>query len=261
MTMRPTTLLRAAFVPTVGLLLWEGIVAFSAERAESIAAPSEIARAFLQIAADGSLAKAVAETFGTTIVGLAIGGGLGVCVGILFGLYPIANRLFEIPYEVLRPIPAVALIPLALLTFGFGLRMGVAVVAFACFWPSSNYATAATREVEPRLLEVCRVLGLGLLKRVYSVVLPAALPRIFVGLRVAAAVALIVSVTVEVAANPRGLGYAMIIAQQSLQPDVTFAFLFAVGIVGWLFNYSLLAAQHLLFPNMTPSLRGGRDAQ
>src|SRR5690606_31936959 len=107
---------------------------------------------------------ALAETFSTTIVGLAIGGGLGVCVGILFGLYPIANRLFEIPYEVLRPIPSVALIPLALLTFGFGLRMGVAVVAFACFWPSSIYSVAATSEVEPRLLEFSRILRLGLLK-------------------------------------------------------------------------------------------------
>jgi ABC-type nitrate/sulfonate/bicarbonate transport system permease component len=102
----------------------------------------------------------------------------------------------------------VALIPLALLIYGYGFRMEIAVVAFACFWPLLIITESAVRGIEPRLLEVSRALGFGLAARVFKIVLPAALPRVFVGLRLAAAVSLVVAVTVEITANPIGLGYA-----------------------------------------------------
>ena len=95
--------------------------------------------------------------------------------------------------------------------------------------------------------EVARVLGFGPLARFTKITMPAALPRMFVGFRLAAAVALIVAVTVEITANPYGLGFALMDAQQSLRPDLMIAMLCWVGVVGWAFNKALVIAQQRLF--------------
>ena len=91
---------------------------------------------------------------------------------------------------------------------------------------------AAVYGVKPRLLEVSRLLGMGPLERVRKIVLPASLPGIFIGLRIAIGAALIVAVTVEIAANPIGLGHAMMQAEERLRPDLVFAYLFWGGIRG-----------------------------
>jgi sulfonate transport system permease protein len=147
-----------------------------------------------------------------------------------------AAQLSFISIEVMRPIPSVALIPLAMLVFGFGFRMEIAVVAFATFWPMLVLAQAAVQQVEPQLLEVSLALGLSPLARVTKVVLPAAVPRLFVALRLGVAIALVVAVTVEIAANPNGMGYALMIAQQSLAPELMMAWLFWIGAVGFAIN-------------------------
>ncbi len=163
------------------------------------------------------------------------------------GLSRTADRLMEFSIEAFRPIPAVALIPIALLVFGFGFRMEIAIVAFAAFWPILILSRAAVAGVEPRLLQVARALGFGIAARIWKIVLPAALPRIFVAFRLAAGIALIVAVTVEIAANPLGLGYNMILAQQTLRPELMLALLVWLGVVGWSFNRLLLWSQLRLF--------------
>ena len=107
-------------------------------------------------------------------------------------------------------------------------------------WPLLILTRAAVRGVEPRLMEVSRALRLTPGARVTKIVIPAALPRIFVAFRLAAGIALIVSVTVEIAINPLGLGHAIMTAQQALRPDLMLAYLVWLGIVGWGLN-ALLA--------------------
>jgi NitT/TauT family transport system permease protein len=153
----------------------------------------------------------------------------------------------EFSIEAFRPIPAVALIPIALLVFGFGFRMEISIVAFAAFWPILILARAAVAGVETRLLQVARALGFGPFARIWKIVLPAALPRIFVAFRLSAGIALIVAVTVEIAANPLGLGYNMILAQQTMRPELMLALLVWLGVVGWTFNHLLLWSQRYLF--------------
>jgi NitT/TauT family transport system permease protein len=103
--------------------------------------------------------------------------------------------------------------------------------------------TGAVRGIEPRQLEVGPALGYGALARIWHIALPAALPRIAVGLRIAHGIAIVVTVTVEIAANPRGLGYAMITAQQSLRAEVMYAYLFWIGFVGWAINIAMIRAE------------------
>ncbi|MGC7969960.1 ABC transporter permease, partial [Salmonella enterica] len=85
-------------------------------------------------------------------------------------------------------------------------------------------------------LEVSKVIGLSPAQRLWKIVLPAAMPRIFVALRLAAGFALVVAVTVEIAANPQGLGYMLMIAQQTLRPELMLASLFWIGFIGWAVN-------------------------
>jgi NitT/TauT family transport system permease protein len=94
---------------------------------------------------------------------------------------------------------------------------------------------------------VSRVLRLSPVGRVTKIVLPAALPRYFVAFRLAMAVALIVAVTVEIAANPLGIGYELMQASQSLRPDLMFAMVLWIGLIGWALNSLLLFAQRRLF--------------
>ena len=130
-----------------------------------------------------------------------------------------------------------------MLVYGFGLRMEVSVVAFATFWPMLILSQAAVRQVEPQLLEVARALELSADKAFRSIVLPAIVPRLFVALRLGVAIALVVAVTVEIAANPHGMGYALIIAQQSLDPALMMAWLFWIGFIGYSVNALTLRLQ------------------
>ena len=140
--------------------------------------------------------------------------------------------------------PALVAETLAMLVFGFGLTMEVSVIAFATFWPMLVLAQAAARQIEPRLLEVAAALQLSPMARLTQIVIPAMLPRLFVALRLGVAIALVVAVTVEIAANPHGMGYAIMIAQQSLDPALMLAWLFWTGIVGYAINAAALALQH-----------------
>jgi ABC-type nitrate/sulfonate/bicarbonate transport system permease component len=241
---------KGLLLPAAVLLFWEFAARSGLLKAESLSFPSAIFRAAFLVVVDGSLWTAASQTFGGALYGLAVGATAGTLVGVAFGLSRVLSQLMRVVTESLRPIPSVALIPLALLIHGYGFKMEGSIVAFSCFWPMLIITEAAVRGIEPRLLEVARVLGFNLPRRVVKIILPAALPRIFVGLRLAAAVSLVVAVTVEITANPMGLGYALIVAQESMRPDRVFAFIFWIGLIGWAFNTVLLKAQHSWFGRM-----------
>lgn len=213
----------------------------------SLAAPSDIIAALGRALADGSMLVATRDTLVAAGAGLALGGALGLALGILFGLVKQVDRLMEVTVEATRPIPSVAVLPIAMLVFGFGYRMEIAIIAFSCLWPIMIYTRSAMAGVEPRLMEVARALRLSTLDKVRKIILPAALPRIMVAFRLAAAIALVVAVTVEIAINPLGLGYGILVAQQALQPDLMLAYLVWIGIVGWGLNALMSLAQQRLF--------------
>jgi NitT/TauT family transport system permease protein len=241
---------KGVLFPAAVLIFWEFAARSGLLKAESLSSPIAIFRAAVGVVADGSLFKAALETFGGAVGGLVVGATAGILVGVAFGLSRHLSQLMRVSTEALRPIPSVALIPLALLIHGYGFQMESSIVAFSCFWPLLIITESAVRGIEPRLLEVARMLNFSLRERVTKIVLPAALPRIFVGLRLAAAVSLVVAVTVEITANPMGLGYALIVAQESMRPDRVFAFIGWIGLIGWALNASLLRAQQRWFGRM-----------
>lgn len=241
---------RGLVIPLVLLAALELALRTQAAGSDALAPPSAALRAWWLALRDGSLWQATAFTLGTAAAGLALGALLGLLAGTLLGLSRRAAAVAFVSVELLRPIPSVALIPLALLVFGFGLRMELAVVAFATLWPVLVLTQAAVRQIEPQLLEVAAALELSPTQRFRLIVLPALVPRLFVALRLALAIALVVAVTVEIAANPHGMGYAMMIAQQSLDPALMLAWLGWIGVVGYAVNAGALALQRALARRM-----------
>jgi ABC-type nitrate/sulfonate/bicarbonate transport system permease component len=239
--------LKGLVFPLAALLLLEAMARVTHLRSDSLAAPSAIVVAFVQAVADGSLLRATGDTLVSAFAGLAVGGGIGLMLGIAFGMIPVLDRLMEVTVEAIRPIPSVALLPIALIAMGFGYRMEIVIVAFACVWPLLIFTRAAVAGIEPRLIEVAKALRLSADARVTKIIIPAALPRIFIAFRLAAGIALIVAVTVEITINPLGLGAAIMTAQQALRPDLMLAYLFWIGLVGFALNAALVFAQQRLF--------------
>ena len=252
--------LRPWVFPALLLGVLEWYTRTAGRDSDALAPPTKAVIAFgraLLSRGDESVLQATAFTLGSAGLGLLMGALAGVLIGLLLGLSRRADSMGFLSIEVLRPVPSVALIPLSMLVFGFGYRMEISVVAFATFWPLLILSQAAVRQIEPCLLEVSRALGLSAWQRITQIVLPAVLPRLFVALRLGVAIALVVAVTVEIAANPYGMGYALMIAQQSLAPDLMLAWLFWIGVVGYAINVFALKLQRSVARRMGDVSPGG----
>jgi NitT/TauT family transport system permease protein len=238
---------KALILPVAALGAFELWARMVHLQSDSVAPPSDVLLALGEAFADGSILIATRDTLFSAFVGLIVGSVTGLILGVAFGIFETLDRLMEVTVESIRPIPSIALLPIALIALGFGYRMEIAIVAFACVWPMLILSRAAVRDIEPRLMEVARVLRLSPGQSVRSIVIPAALPRIFVAGRLAAGIALIVAVTVEIAINPLGLGAGIMLAQQALRPDLMLAYLVWIGLLGYALNAGLMAAQRRLF--------------
>jgi ABC-type nitrate/sulfonate/bicarbonate transport system permease component len=228
--------LMGSILPALFIAIWEISNRTGLLTLESLSRPSDILQAGIAGLADGSILAATGQTFETALFGLAIAAVAGIIAGAVLGLSPVLERVVDPTIEALRPIPAVAFIPLALMMFGFGISMEATIVAYACVWPILIVTISAVKAIEPRLLEVADTLEMNFVERLRKIILPAAFVRINVGLRVATGIALVVAVTVEIVLNPRGLGYSLMLAQQSLRVDVMYAQLLWLCVVGYVLN-------------------------
>jgi len=235
-------------IPLLLLILWEGIWHVPDLRMESLSRPKDVALALFRGILDGTIPAATLQTFEAALLGFAVASGIGVVFGIVLGLAPSLERVVGPSVDLLRPVPSVALIPLSLMIFGFGVNMEAAVVAFACLWPVLIITTAAVRNVDPELLNVARVLQMTVADRICKIVLPATLARIAVGLQLALSISLVVAVTVEIVLNPIGLGHSMMSAQQALRFDQMYAQLLWIGLVGWGLSYFSLSFLNKISP-------------
>src|ERR1700710_492017 len=238
---------KALLLPVAALALLEVWARATQLQSDSLAPPSAVAAALGEAFGDGSILVATRDTLASAFAGLLIGGAVGLAFGIALGIFHVFDRLMEVTIEAIRPIPSIALLPIALIALGFGYRMEIVIVAFACVWPVLILSRAAVGAIEPRLMEVSRAVRLSAADRVRKIIIPAALPRIFLAFRLAAGIALIVAVTVEIAVNPIGLGAAIMNAQQALRPDLMLAYLLWIGAVGYALNPGLVLAQRPLF--------------
>jgi ABC-type nitrate/sulfonate/bicarbonate transport system permease component len=237
------------------LLLWEAVVRSGLISETSIPpASGALGELFAQLA-DGTFWGAVGSTLEGWALGLAIAVGLGVPLGLLIGSSRWAYRGLRVPIEFLRPIPSVALIPLAVLIYGQGLESKVFLAAFASFWPMLIQTIYGVQDVDPVATDTARSFGLGRLERMWRITVPSAVPYIATGLRISSAVALILAVTAELVIGVAGLGREINVARAGGDLDAMYALIVATGLLGWVLNLATTAGERRVL-HWHPSQRG-----
>lgn len=247
MTGRSLDGVRAFVLPVALVAIAEIAARVSGMESYTLAPPSRIAAALLQAGADGTLVSATLQTLASVITGFAIGAVVGVSLGLVLGLQRSLDLLTELPVEVVRAMPSIALLPVWMVIYGLGYKMEIAVIAFTTIWPNMVMTRAAVRGVTPRLLEVSRVLGLSHLQQIWKIVLPATLPGIFVALRLTLGFSLIIGITIEIIGNPQGLGSALMLAREGMDPGTMLALIVWIGLIGLALNAIMGTVQQRLF--------------
>lgn len=169
-------------------------------------------------------------------IGLGIAIGLGIPIGIAVGSSRKLYRAVRALIEFLRPIPPVALIPLAILIYGTGLTSKVFLTAFAAFWFVLIQTIYGARDIDPLARDTARAFGVGRLERLARVDLPSAVPYIATGVRLASTVALILAITAELVIGAPGLGQAINTARAGGATALMYALTIATGFLGWGLN-------------------------
>lgn len=196
----------------------------------------------------GELLSALYATFKTWCLGLLLASLVGAATGIALSLFPRFERITRPLIEFLRPIPSVALIPVALLILGIGLPMQLFMIVFASVWPVIFSTKAGVEGVDPRYLETGRIFGLSKFERVFRVIVPASLPSIATGIRTASAIALVLTITVEMLIGRPGIGsYLENVRISGLIVEMWSAIL-VTGILGNVVNSVFLLVEQRLIP-------------
>jgi ABC-type nitrate/sulfonate/bicarbonate transport system permease component len=222
--------------------IWEALRALSVLPAGNAPSAWSILTTAVRELARGPLATAATQTAYAWGVGFLVAVAVGVSLGVLVGLSRWADAATGVLFDFLRPIPAVALVPVSIVLLGLGLRMQTFLTVFAAVWPMLFNTRYGVRNVDPLLIDSARAQGVGGMGLVRRVVLPAALPSIFTGLRLSASTAVVVTVVTEIVASGTGLGHYIDQYQQVGHAPEAFAGVLVAGVFGYLVNVVMLAA-------------------
>lgn len=167
------------------------------------------------------------------LVGFSISAIGGVVLGLLIGLSRRLRASVDPLIQFFRAIPPPALLPIALLLFGIGTQMNIAMIVIGAIWPALLNTIDGVRSLDPQLQDLSRSYGLSTRKRIFKVVLPAASPQIFAGLRVTLQLSIILIVVAEMFAATSGIGFYVLNAQQMFAIPETWAGTIVLGLLGY----------------------------
>lgn len=187
---------------------------------------------------------AIAQTLEGWAIGLGIAIAIAVPLGLALGFNDYLYRAARPVIEFLRPVPSVALIPLAILIYGTGLQSKVFLVAFASVWPLLIQTIYGARDLDPIQLETARSFRISRRDRVLRVTLMGAVPYIATGLRIASATALILAITAELIIGSAGLGREINLARQGGATELMYALIVTTGLLGWGLNSLFARGEH-----------------
>jgi NitT/TauT family transport system permease protein len=231
------------------LAAWELGARASGLSALVLPAPSAVLRALWRGLASGYFWPHIRATGSELMAGLALGCGIGFTSGVAMTESPLLNGLLK-PYVVVtQVIPKLALMPLFIVWFGFGMTSTVVITALICFFPLMENTVTALQQVDPQRLELFRMLGASRRQTLLRLKLPAGLPGILAGLRVAVVLALVGAVVGEFIGASQGLGALIIASQGLMDTPLMFAVLVLIAALGLLLYAATLALERrLLLP-------------
>jgi len=237
-----------ALVPVLLLLLWEAGSRAGLFSEVIMPAPSAVAakwwayllpaqaqepgQSWLAWAVSGELLHDAYSSLYRVIAGFVIGAGLALPLGLLMGANTRVYALFNPLVQILRPIPPIAYIPLAILWFGLGNPPSFFLIAIGAFFPVLMNTIAGVRQVDGIYLRAARNLGVGQWTMFTRVILPAATPYILAGVRIGIGTAFIVVIVSEMIAVNDGLGFRILEAREFMWSDKIIAGMITIGLLG-----------------------------
>jgi sulfonate transport system permease protein len=213
---RPMTLALRAILPIAVFLLWWAFTGTGVISGTELASPSATWSAFVDLLLHQDLLGDIGISASRAGIGLLIGGGLGLVLGVIVGLFRLGEELFDSSLQMFRTLPFPALIFLFIIWFGIGETAKVLLIALACLTPMYLNVSNGVRNVDRRVVEAARTFGLRGWGLVRKVIMPLALPSILNGLRFAAGISIVALVFAETIAANLGIGY-LVTQASSLQ--------------------------------------------
>ena len=219
-------------LPALLLAAWQAASSFGLLATRILPAPSDVARAAWALAASGELFVHVRVSAARALSGLAIGGGLGLLLGLLTGSVRFLERLLDSTVQMVRNVPPLALIPMVILWFGIDEGAKLFLIATAVFFPVYLNTFHGIRNVDPQLIEMGRTYGLGRWALYREVILPGALSSILVGLRFSLGLMWVILIVAETISAQSGIGYLTMNAREFLQTDVVLVGILLYALLG-----------------------------
>ena len=219
-------------VPVGLIVLWQIASSLGWLSTRVLPAPVDVAIAFWTLAVSGELWVHVKISAGRALAGLAIGGGLGLALGLLTGSARWAEALFDSSVQMVRNIPALALIPLVILWFGIDESAKLFLIAVSVFFPIYLNTFHGIRNVDPGLIEMGRTYGLSRWGLYREVILPGAMSSILVGLRFSLGLMWVILIVAETISAQAGIGYLTMNAREFLQTDIVLVGILLYALLG-----------------------------
>jgi sulfonate transport system permease protein len=220
------------FGPVLLLAAWFVVTDLGWVDSRTLASPSQVYEAARRLIEVGALQENLTVSLKRAMVGLAIGVTVGVVLALVSGLTRWGEYLLDANLQMLRSMPILALVPLAIVWFGIGEEVKILLVSLAVMFPIYLNTHAAIRGVDSRYVDLAATVGLGRVARVRRVILPGALPGFFTGLRFSVAIAWLVLVVSEQINASSGIGYLMTQARGIGQTDVIMVGLVVYALLG-----------------------------
>ena len=219
-------------VPLLVIVGWEAASRSGWLSTRILPEPWAVAQAAWQLLKSGELVHDVAISTGRALGGLAIGGGLGLVLGLLTGTFRTAETLLDTTLQMVRNVPPLALIPLVILWFGIDESAKLFLVAIGVFFPIYLNTYAGIKSVDAGLVEMARSYGLRGWPLYREVILPGALPSILVGLRFSLGLMWVLLIVAETISAQSGIGYMTMNAREFLQTDVVLVGVLLYALLG-----------------------------
>lgn len=235
-------------VPVGIVVVWQLAKSLGALPYQNIPSPLDIVSAAVQLAVGGQLAGNFLHTLLACLAGWALGSALGVVLGTALGLSRWTWTYSMASVEVLRAIPAIAFIPVAVIVLAQTVQMEIAITTWVSIWPVAVSTMNGVAGVSPAHTELARSLRLSTAARIRKLALPTAAPKILVALRLSLSAAFALAIVAEIVGDPAGVGYALVNAQQQVRPDIMFAYILLIGAAGLILNTLITLAFRRLAP-------------
>jgi sulfonate transport system permease protein len=236
---RLRTLLLYAIGPSLLALLWYTSTAYGWISPQILPTPHEVWRAAVDLINDGTLFSHILVSAQRVTIGFVIGILAGCALGIAMGLNDAVDDYIRPTFTAIAQIPNIGWIPLFMLFFGVGETLKLLIIAKAAIIPMVMNTSSGIRQGAPALQEVAHILKFNRKQVLYHVQLPAAVPSMFTGFRIALTQAWTALVAVELLATSEGVGYLLVWGRQMFWMDIVVLAMIIIGIVGFAMDYVL----------------------